>query len=52
MNLHEILVRLREGQKVICPLCNKGMLKPVNNSDYKTTHGFKCSCCEKMMNID
>ena len=48
----EMLDRLRKGEKVTCTICNKGTLKPVGNTNFETTHCFKCDSCAAMMNID
>lgn len=45
-----MLKKLRKGEKVVCPLCEKGFL--VTSGDYKTTHGFHCTNCNKKLNID
>lgn len=47
---NEMLNKLRRGEEVICPLCNKGVMVPVG--DYKITHGFHCSHCKKRLNLD
>ena len=52
MNLNEVLKKLRDGEQVICPICNKGIMKPINNADYKIAHGFQCGSCGETMNID
>ena len=41
--LDDIVKRLRKGESVKCPLCEKGVLEPIGN--YKTTYAFKCSEC-------
>lgn len=48
----DIISLLRSGEKVICPLCLKGELKPYAESDCKTTHGFQCNNCKETLNID
>lgn len=47
---HELFKKMRKGEKVECPLCEKGIMLPVG--DYKTTHCFTCSNCEKKWNIN
>lgn len=42
--------KLRKGEKVTCPECNKGVIFPVG--DYKITHGFYCDKCGFKINID
>ena len=41
--------KLTNGEEVICPTCNIGLMKPVNYSgkqiDIKKIHHFKCSKC-------
>lgn len=41
--LDDIVKRLRNGEVVKCPLCEKGKLEPVG--DYRTTYAFRCSGC-------
>lgn len=47
---NEMIKKLRTGEKVQCPLCNKGTMVAVG--DYKITHGFYCSHCKEKLNID
>ena len=37
----DISMELREGTKVTCLKCGKGIYKPAG-SDYKTAHSFLC----------
>ena len=46
----EIIKKLRNGDKVSCPICGKGHLESIG--DFKTTHCFKCSECKKKLNIN
>ena len=52
MNPLKMLKELRNGKDVTCTVCNNGKFEPVNNSDYKTTHGFVCNSCGAKINID
>lgn len=47
---NEMVKKLRDGEKVTCPLCKKGVM--ISTGDHKTTHGFQCSHCKKRLNID
>ena len=50
VKFNEMLKKLRNGEKVTCPLCNKGTMVPTGN--HKTTRGFECSSCKKKLNIN
>lgn len=52
MNLNEMLKQLKKGEKVICKLCNRGILKPVGNEDSENAKGFICDHCGEMLIID
>ena len=45
--------KLRKGEKVICPICKKGILVPYNTT-YQTAHSFNCSNdkCNGHVNLD
>lgn len=45
-----MMKELREGKKVACPECDKGVIHPVG--DYKITHSFYCDKCKFKINID
>lgn len=42
--------KLRAGEKVKCPECEKGVI--TTNSDPKISHFFKCTHCNLKINID
>lgn len=42
--------KLRNGEKVSCKHCKKGIMQPIG--DYKTTNCFVCDNCGKRINID
>ncbi len=50
MNPYEFMEKLRNGEKVICPCCKKGVMIAVR--DFKTTKSFHCDSCKKRLNID
>lgn len=45
MIMSEIAKRVRAGEKVKCPLCHKGTIRPIG--DPKTTHFFECDYCKR-----
>lgn len=47
---HERLKLLREGEKVLCKKCKKGVLIP--SGDYKTTNTFFCESCGNQLIIN
>lgn len=47
--LDDMVKRLRKGEAVKCPLCEKGVLEPVG--DYQTTYAFKCSECGERLHM-
>lgn len=47
---HIFLNALRSGKRILCPECRKGYFIPIG--DCKITHGFYCSECDCMVNID
>lgn len=47
---NKMIERLRKGEKVICPLCEKGTLETRGN--YRTSPGFQCTHCKKRLNIN
>lgn len=47
---NELMKKMRTGEKVSCPLCEKGVMIPIG--DYKSTHCFVCSKCKKRWNIN
>ena len=52
-NVEEIFKRIkkiRNGEKVVCSHCGKGIMRPVG--DCKTTHCFICDKCNVKLNID
>lgn len=52
-DVEEILQRLkkmRNGEKVTCKHCGKGIMQPVG--DYKTTYCFVCDNCHAKLNIN
>lgn len=48
--LDDIVKRLRKGEEVRCPLCEKGNLEPVG--DCRTTNSFRCSACGQRLIMD
>lgn len=48
--LNDMIKKLRNGEKVTCPLCGKGILQAIGNCE--TTKGFKCTECKKGLNIN
>ena len=42
---NEFMEKLRNGEKVICPCCKKGVMIAVG--DFKTTKSFHCDSCKK-----
>ena len=42
--------KLREGEKVECPECKKGIL--CTEHDPKTSHHFECNECGLQINMD
>lgn len=48
--LNNMLKRLRNGDKEMCPICKKGIMVPVGN--HKITHCFYCDKCKKKLNIN
>lgn len=46
----EMMDRLREGKKVVCPQCHKGIIR--TPYDPKTSKFFKCDNCKYMINED
>lgn len=47
---HERLKLLREGEKVLCKKCKKGVLFP--SGDCKTTNTFFCESCGNQLIIN
>lgn len=45
MSLGEILKRLKNGEKIKCHICNKGVLKPCGAVDLPKARSFKCDKC-------
>lgn len=50
IELNEMIKRLRNGEKVECPKCKKGIF--VTSGDYKTSPGFHCDYCKVRLNIN
>lgn len=48
--MNNLVKRLRKGERVICPLCEKGILETRGN--HKTSPGFQCNHCKKRLNIN
>lgn len=48
--LDDIVRRLRKGESVKCPLCERGELEAVG--DYRTTHCFRCNSCGERLLMD
>ena len=46
----KVIRALRNGEKVICPKCHKGVVKSVG--DPKITHGFHCEKCDFKIHFD
>ena len=49
LELNEMIKKLRNGEKVTCPHCEKGIMIPTGN--HKTTHGFHCDHCKERLKI-
>ena len=47
---NKMMKRLRNGETVTCPLCEKGVLE--SKGDYRVTHCFECTECKKKLNIN
>ena len=47
---HERLKLLREGKKVLCKKCKKGVM--ISSGDYKTTKTFFCESCGNQLIIN
>lgn len=47
---NEMLKRLRNGERVVCPFCEKGEFK--TKGDYKMSPGFQCNYCHVRWNIN
>jgi hypothetical protein len=47
---NDMMKKLREGERVMCPLCKSGVLEPVGACE--TTHCFVCDNCKKKLNIN
>lgn len=43
------IVKLRNGEKVICSICNKGTMQPDNKKPEKATRFVCSSCGEKLI---
>ncbi len=52
MNILELLNKLRNGEKVVCDECGKGVYRSVSGTEPQTTHCFVCSSCGTKINID
>lgn len=50
MPTDKFLSLLRNGNKLLCPLCRKGHINPIFNPE-KSTH-FYCDCCGIDMRLD
>lgn len=48
--LNKMIKRIRNGEKVTCPLCGKGIFE--TRGDYRTSPGFQCTHCKKRLNIN
>lgn len=46
----EMLKKLRDGESVTCPKCNKGIVIP--KGDCKITKVFHCEKCDYSVTID
>lgn len=46
----QMLKKMREGEKVICKHCHKGIMKPIG--DHKVSHCFVCDNCHSKWNIN
>ena len=46
-----IISRLENGEKVSCPLCEKGVLKPIDEGSRKNSC-YECDSCSEKLNID
>lgn len=47
-----ISIALQKGEEVKCPICNKGIIKAINDADPATCHGFYCTKCEYKLHWD
>lgn len=52
MNILGLLNKLRNGEKVVCDECGKGVYQPVNGANSQIAHCFECSNCGTKINID
>ena len=50
VNIKDLIKRLRDGEKPVCPECGDGMVSTPH--DPKTSHFFCCDKCDFMINID
>ena len=46
----QMIRNLREGKKVVCPECGKGIVK--TEYDPKTTYSFHCDKCKFAINME
>ena len=40
-----LFLRLRDGERILCPKCQKSFLKPYNTT-FDKAHYFECSNCD------
>ena len=45
MDLDELYDRVKSGERVKCPVCEKGVIVPIVN-------GYACECCKTKLNQD
>ena len=50
LEFNKMIKKLRSGEKVQCPLCNKGTM--ISVGDCIKSHGFYCSHCKQKLNIN
>lgn len=43
------VAKLRNGERVECPICKNGELLPENNANPATASHFKCSNCKEKL---
>ena len=46
----EIVKRIRNGEKVQCPLCKKGQIQPIGDRQYTTI--FSCDNSKKTLHLN
>lgn len=46
------IVKIRKGEKIKCPLCNKGYFISATNAKVDKASAFKCSSCGEKLIIN